>query len=104
MTEDLFDERIINAEPVDDLSFEYMAELEALALSKNWNSSFDTCVDQFNGLLSEDTHAIVDTLDLQSEVDGRLQRIFSETSEQLDKHVNDTIREAVIRRGETPTP
>ena len=104
MTENFFLERLVALEPTEELSFEMLAEIEALALTKNWVEGADEYAAEFMNMLSEDDIECISILGIEDEVRNHVWRHIQEVSDLLDEDVNRAIVEAVERRGETPTP
>ena len=104
MLDQMFAERLTGLEPTDELSFEMLAEIEALALTKNWFEQADKYADEFMSLLSEDDVDCIRVIGIEENVRGHVWRNIEEVSALLEEDLNRTILEALERRGETPTP
>ena len=104
MFDQMFAERLTGLEPSDELTFEMLAEIEALALTKNWFENADEYTAEFMDLLGEEDIECIRLLEIESELQGHIWRNIQEVSDLLDEDVNRTISEALHRRGEVPTP
>ena len=102
--ENFFLERLVSLEPTDELSFEMVAEIEALALTKNWVEGAEQYAAEFMDMLSEDDIECIGVIGIEDDVKSHVWRNIQEVSDLLDEDVNRAIVEAVERRGETPTP
>lgn len=103
MLDGTFAERIVSLEPTDGLSFETVAEIEALALMKNWVEGASDHKVEFAQLLDRDTLDCLSTLGIWAEVDSHLDRHIGEVNVELEGDLDRAITEAVQRRGEITT-
>lgn len=103
MLDETFVERIVSLEPTDGLSFETVAEIEALALMKNWVEGASDHKVEFVQLLDRDTLDCLSTLGIGAEVDSHLDRHLGEVNVELEDDLDRTITEAVRCRGEITT-
>ena len=103
MVDQMFAERLTELEPTDDLSYEMLAEIEALALTKNWVEHADEYADEFMQMLGDEDIECVRLVGVEKELEGHIWRNIQEVSDLLDEDVNRTVAEALHRRGETPT-
>lgn len=95
-----FDERIMVVECVDGLSFSEMADLEALALLKNWDEKRDEYAAEAMLYLDDETVEGLDVLGVGDEARNTIYRFINEVSEALEKDIDQTIQQAKVRRGE----
>ena len=95
-----FDERIMVVEPVDGLSFSEMADLEALALLKNWDEKRDEYASEAMLYLDDETVEGLDILGVGDDARNTIYRFINEVSESLEKDIDQTIQQAKVRRGE----
>ncbi len=103
MFDQMFAERLTGLEPAEDLSYEMLAEIEALALTKNWVEHTDEYADEFMQMLGDEDIECVRLIGIEKELEGHVWRHIQEVSDLIDEDVNRTIVEALHRRGETPT-
>lgn len=103
MLDETFAERIVTLEPSEGLSFETVAEIEALALMKNWAEGAGDHKIEFVQLLDQDTIDCLATFGIGSEVEGHLDRHIAEVNVELEDDLDRAITEAVQRRGEVTT-
>lgn len=95
-----FDERIMVVECVDGLSFSEMADLEALALLKNWDEKRDEYASEAMLYLDDETVEGLDILGVGDDARKTIYRFINEVSEALEKDIDQTIEQAKARRGE----
>lgn len=95
-----FDERIMVVECVDGLSFSEMADLEALALLKNWDEKRDEYASEAMLYLDDETVEGLDILGVGNDVRNTIYRFINEVSEALEQDIDQTIQQAKARRGE----
>lgn len=95
-----FDERIMVVEPVDGLSLSEMADLEALALLKNWAEKRDEYACEAMLYLDDETVEGLDILGVGDDARNTIYRFINEVSEALEKDIDQTIQQAKVRRGE----
>lgn len=103
MLDEAFAERIVALELSEGLSFETLAEIEALALMKNWADGVSDRKVEFVQLLDRDTLDCLATLGIGGEVEGHLDRHIAEVSVEIEEDLDRAIIEAVQRRGEVTT-
>lgn len=103
MLDESFAERIVNIDASNELSFETCAEIEALALMKNWLEGTDSYKAEFVQLLDPGTLDCVAALDLGAPIDEHLVRHITEVSAELEDDLDRAITEAVERRREITT-
>lgn len=105
MIEDFFAERLVEIVPEDDLSFEELAEIEALAAMKNWFEALsESVVPESDKFVSQEDREIMGVMGIESEIDHQLNRHVQEVSAILEQNINEMIDEAVRRHGDEPTP
>ena len=104
MLDEAFAERLVAIEPDEETSYEMLAEIEALALTKNWIEDVETYVAEFWSMVGEEVSGIVDTIGIRENVSKHVYANIEEVAEHLENDLNIAIAEAVVRAGEVPTP
>ena len=97
MFDEMFAERLIEIVSVDDLSYEMMAELEALALTKNWIQGVETYVGEFWSMVGDEVAGVIDVIGIREDVSIHIYRNIEEVAEKLESNLNAAIEEAVKR-------
>jgi len=103
MMDQFFAERMATLEPTEEMSFEMLAEIEALALTKNWHEGAEKYASEFMSMLDEEDVECIRLLGVEDELQKHVWRNIQEVTNLLDEDVNRTIAEALARRGESPT-
>ena len=103
LLDEFFAERLVSIDGDDEMSYEMTAEIEALALTKNWLEGVESYANEFWQMLDEETIGVVDVLGIRDEVNQHVYDKISEASAMLERDVNLAIDEAITRRGEVPT-
>ena len=104
MLDGAFAERLVDIEADGDLSYEMIAEIEALALTKNWIEGVETYVAEFWSMVGDEVSSVIDAFGIRDDVAKQVYANIEEVAEQLENDLNLSIEEAVIRSGEAPTP
>lgn len=102
MLEDMFLEELTKIEPIEGVSFEMAAELNALAMVKNWVEGSDGYIGEFWQMMDPEAAEVLRTVGVTDEMVGHLNGYLDDTNRALNEFTTDAIREAVIRRGEIP--
>ena len=103
LLDESYAERIVALQPTDELSFETLAEIEALALMKNWLETASDYGVEFVQRLDRDTLDCIAALEMGKEVQAHLDLHIGEVSQRLEIDLNLAITEALQRRGEIAT-
>lgn len=95
-----FDERIVALEPQEALSFDEIAEIEALALLKQWHLGKVKCVAEVMEYLSDDDIEFLDMIEAGDRFTEVIYEKFDEVGLALANQVTQTIEEARERRSQ----
>jgi len=92
-----FDERLVSIEPEDGLSFKEIAEIEALALLKNWHERKNEYAKEATGYLDNDTMEGIDIIGIGEEFTAFIYKTIDEVGRSLADDIERAMAEACAR-------
>lgn len=102
MLDNSFAERIVGLEADGGLSFETVAEIEALALMKNWLEASPEYEAEWVRLIDQDTLDCLGVIGIEDDVHAHIESNIAEVTRDIENDLDIAITEAVERRSETP--